>query len=287
MIYNWGVNLDKGSKISNRARLRRLLQAAIIATVPGTGAQAADFKPIPAPKPPREAPAPAKDISVKEILGAMKHNEPMRKRLSPMAAEDPHLSARYTALKEQMRGVHLRKEGPPTFFKQFDDFCNDLFIFCMRFAEKHDGETYESRFSAELFARIEKINRGVNGKVAPKADIDHYGVVEKWTVPGAAGDCEDYALLKMLELIYAGIDPKNLHLLVVRDEKQEGHAVLGVDVLENGAWNTLVLDNKHDGILTLEAMDAKYEGELASFVTRFDGELRVKFYGYIAARGGK
>ena len=185
-----------------------------------------------------------------------------------------------------MDGARLERQGDAVRFWQYDALCEELDIFCKRFADQHDDTDRSLVFTPELFETIRSINTGVNRKITPKTDLELYSVIEKWTIPDDAGDCEDYALLKMLRLIYVGFDPRRLHLLVVRDEKREGHAVLGVDVHDKGFWNTLVLDNKHDVVITLEEMEKKYEGTLASFVMQLnDGSRRTKFFKYAVKKG--
>src|SRR6185295_6398324 len=50
-----------------------------------------------------------------------------------------------------------------------------------------------------------RINKWVNENVKPMTDMDHWGVVEKWSYPDDGyGDCEDYALLKRRMLTEAG-----------------------------------------------------------------------------------
>src|SRR5260370_31459622 len=42
-----------------------------------------------------------------------------------------------------------------------------------------------------------KVNRWVNETIKPMTDMEHLGVVEKWSLPSHGyGDCEDYVLLK-------------------------------------------------------------------------------------------
>jgi predicted transglutaminase-like cysteine proteinase len=76
-------------------------------------------------------------------------------------------------------------------------------------------------------------------------DLDLYGKVEVWTYPSGKGDCEDYVLLKRRMLIERGWPESTLLITVVRDENNEGHAVLTVrtDI------GDLVLDNKRQQIV--------------------------------------
>src|SRR6478752_134130 len=70
-----------------------------------------------------------------------------------------------------------------------------------------------------------RVNKWVNETIKPITDMDHWGVVEKWSLPSDGyGDCEDYVLLKRKMLIDAGWPREALLITVVRDKKGEGHA---------------------------------------------------------------
>jgi predicted transglutaminase-like cysteine proteinase len=91
-----------------------------------------------------------------------------------------------------------------------------------------------------------RVNRWVNEKIRPMTDIEHWGVVEKWSYPDDGyGDCEDYVLLKRRLLMQAGWPRSALLITVVRDKKGEGHAVLTVKT-DKGEF---VLDNQNEDIL--------------------------------------
>ncbi len=63
-----------------------------------------------------------------------------------------------------------------------------------------------------------KVNRWVNENVKPLTDMDHWGVVEKWSLPtDGYGDCEDYVLMKRKMLIDAGWPREALLITVVRE----------------------------------------------------------------------
>jgi predicted transglutaminase-like cysteine proteinase len=90
------------------------------------------------------------------------------------------------------------------------------------------------------------VNRYVNAAIAPVTDQDLYGKVEVWTYPTAGkGDCEDYVLLKRRMLIQRGWPESTLLITVVRDENNEGHAVLTARTDQGD----LVLDNKRQEIV--------------------------------------
>ena len=91
-----------------------------------------------------------------------------------------------------------------------------------------------------------RINKWVNENVKPMTDMDHWGVIEKWSLPtDGYGDCEDYVLLKRKMLIDAGWPREALLITVVRDKKGEGHAVLTVKT-DKGEF---ILDNQNETVV--------------------------------------
>jgi predicted transglutaminase-like cysteine proteinase len=91
-----------------------------------------------------------------------------------------------------------------------------------------------------------RVNRWVNETVKPMTDMDHWGVIEKWSLPtDGYGDCEDYVLFKRKMLIDAGWPKEALLITVVRDRKGEGHAVLTVKT-DKGEF---ILDNQNETVL--------------------------------------
>ena len=100
--------------------------------------------------------------------------------------------------------------------------------------------------TATALKDLESVNRYVNEIVRPMTDLDHWGTIEKWSYPDDGyGDCEDYALLKRRLLIRAGWPREALLLTVVRDRKDEGHAVLTVKT-DRGEF---ILDNQVEEVL--------------------------------------
>jgi predicted transglutaminase-like cysteine proteinase len=93
--------------------------------------------------------------------------------------------------------------------------------------------------------QIEEVNTAVNTEIAPETDLDLYGKPEYWTYPTTKGDCEDYVLLKRRILIERGFPESTLLITVVRDENDEGHAVLTVRT-DKGDF---VLDNKRREVM--------------------------------------
>ncbi|MGH6866364.1 MAG: transglutaminase-like cysteine peptidase [Methyloceanibacter sp.] len=96
------------------------------------------------------------------------------------------------------------------------------------------------QLSPARFSELIQVNSKVNQAVAPITDQELYGKVEVWTYPTNEGDCEDYVLLKRRILIERGWPESVLLITVVRDETNDGHAVLTVRTDEGD----FVLDNK-------------------------------------------
>jgi predicted transglutaminase-like cysteine proteinase len=100
--------------------------------------------------------------------------------------------------------------------------------------------------TSKAFKDLVSVNRYVNESVKPMTDLDHWGIIEKWSYPDDGyGDCEDYVLLKRRLLIQAGWPREALLITVVRDHKGEGHAVLTVKT-DRGEF---ILDNQAEAIL--------------------------------------
>jgi len=100
--------------------------------------------------------------------------------------------------------------------------------------------------SGQAWKDLVRVNRWVNANVQPVTDLEHWGVVERWNYPDDGyGDCEDYVLQKRRMLMQAGWPREALLITVVRDQHNEGHAVLTVKS-DKGEY---ILDNQRDSIL--------------------------------------
>jgi predicted transglutaminase-like cysteine proteinase len=121
--------------------------------------------------------------------------------------------------------------------------------FCVQLPRECDGRPLEARdvvLSQKAWKDLERINKWVNDTIKPMTDMDHWGVIERWSYPDDGyGDCEDYVLLKRRMLIQAGWPRQALLITVVRDLKGEGHAVLTVKT-DKGEY---ILDNQEEQIL--------------------------------------
>jgi predicted transglutaminase-like cysteine proteinase len=119
-------------------------------------------------------------------------------------------------------------------------------------------------------ARIGEINRAVNLAIRSVSDERRFGLVDYWaspleTIAAGEGDCEDYAILKLLALREAGIARNDLRLVIVRDRAtRSAHAVAAVRL--EGRW--LLLDNR---FLALVDLDRTHYRVVAQFGPDADG----------------
>ncbi len=80
-----------------------------------------------------------------------------------------------------------------------------------------------------LWAQIIAVNNKVNSEVAPRTDLEMWGVEERWSYPVTGeGDCEDYVLEKRRLLMDIGVPAGSLLITVVRQTNGDGHAILTV-----------------------------------------------------------
>ena len=121
--------------------------------------------------------------------------------------------------------------------------------FCVEHPRECAAKPTASRdavLSERAWRDLQRINRWVNDSIRPLTDMEHWGMVEKWSYPDDGyGDCEDYVLLKRRMLIAAGWPREALLITVVRDDKDDGHAVLTVKT-DKGEF---VLDNQAEHVL--------------------------------------
>lgn len=87
---------------------------------------------------------------------------------------------------------------------------------------------------------LEAVNRAVNAGIVYRREA-----VDRWTVWPAAGDCDDYAVTKLSELIDAGVPRDALRLALVTTAAGEGHMVL----LARTDGGDVVLDNRTDAVV--------------------------------------
>ncbi len=118
--------------------------------------------------------------------------------------------------------------------------------FCRRYAGEcnhAEAGALDINLTPEALKEIERVNKMVNKAIIAVSDKDHWGVVDQWDYPSdGKGDCEDYALFKRKLLIAAGFPRQALLVTVVKDEQNEGHAILTVKT-NHGEF---IMDNLND-----------------------------------------
>jgi predicted transglutaminase-like cysteine proteinase len=106
-----------------------------------------------------------------------------------------------------------------------------------------------------LWATLINVNNHVNATVAPRTDMEIWGVEERWSYPvNGQGDCEDYALEKRRLLMAEGVPASDLLITVVRQRNGDGHAVLTVRT----SLGDFILDNLEGRILAWTDTDYTY-----------------------------
>jgi predicted transglutaminase-like cysteine proteinase len=109
--------------------------------------------------------------------------------------------------------------------------------------------------TSKTWSDLVKVNNWVNESIKAVTNIEHWGVVERWSMgEDGYGDCEDYALLKRRMLMQAGWPREALLMTVVRDKKNDGHAVLTVKTNQG----EFVLDNQEAQILAWNKTGYKF-----------------------------
>lgn len=120
--------------------------------------------------------------------------------------------------------------------------------FCARYEGECGGErlpAVDINWSQRARQDVARVNLWVNAHIAPLSDEDHWNLVDRWDYPlDGKGDCEDYALLKRKLLIDMGYPRQALLMTVVKDQHQEGHALLTVRTNDG----EFALDNLNDEV---------------------------------------
>jgi predicted transglutaminase-like cysteine proteinase len=120
--------------------------------------------------------------------------------------------------------------------------------FCHRYPEECGGgplAPQDVNLTPHARKEIDRVNKWVNAHVEPVSDMEHWGVIEKWGYPtDGKGDCDNYALFKRKILIDEGFPRQALLMTVVKDEHNEGHAILTVKTNAG----EFVLDNLNDEV---------------------------------------
>ena len=98
--------------------------------------------------------------------------------------------------------------------------------------------------------QIREVNRYANEKNYI-LDMEGYGKADYWATPKEFlennGDCEDYAIIKMLSLKWLGFDARLMRVVIVQDTNLRiPHAVMAI--VSND--DILILDNQIDEVIS-------------------------------------
>jgi predicted transglutaminase-like cysteine proteinase len=121
-------------------------------------------------------------------------------------------------------------------------------------------------------ARVGLINRAVDLAIAPASDEAQWGVADHWSPPFETlktrrGDCEDYAIVKYVALLEAGLSRDDVKIIILRNLlPNEDHAVVAARV--DGKWP--ILDNRRLALVR----DTEMVGSIPQFVLDEDGTRR-------------
>jgi predicted transglutaminase-like cysteine proteinase len=84
------------------------------------------------------------------------------------------------------------------------------------------------------------INRAVDLAITPTSDEAQWGVADHWSPPFETlqthrGDCEDYAIVKYVALLQAGLSHNDVKIVILRNLlPKEDHAAVAARV--EGQW---------------------------------------------------
>jgi len=112
-------------------------------------------------------------------------------------------------------------------------------------------EHLEKLKGLEIHAQLKQINLYANNKTY-LLDVDNYGLEDYWAIPkqflNRGGDCEDYAITKLLSLRWLKEQQQLQSRIVVLQDANLGipHAVLAVYL----DGDTLILDNQVNEIIS-------------------------------------
>lgn len=98
--------------------------------------------------------------------------------------------------------------------------------------------------------QIRKVNAYANNKEYI-LDLENYGLHDYWATPkqflNNSGDCEDFAIIKMISLKQLGFDIDAMRIVVVQDTNQRtAHAVMSIDRDQD----ILILDNQIEEVIS-------------------------------------
>jgi predicted transglutaminase-like cysteine proteinase len=129
--------------------------------------------------------------------------------------------------------------------------------FCLRYpadCKSDPAEQDRIELSEPTMELLKRVNRSVNGAIAPTLKSYGSNLEDRWTIAPSRGDCNDYAVTKRHELVAGGLPARALRLSVVKTASGIGHLVLVVTTTKGD----LVLDNLTDAIHPWQRTDYQW-----------------------------
>ena len=101
-----------------------------------------------------------------------------------------------------------------------------------------------------VMRQIKLVNKYANEKEYT-LDMENYGIADYWATPreflSNSGDCEDYAIIKMLSMKWLGYDVGSMRVVVVQDTNLRiAHAVMAIEKDDD----ILILDNQIEEVIS-------------------------------------
>ncbi len=134
-----------------------------------------------------------------------------------------------------------------------DELCQDSDVLnsCSMYEWLQFLESIRNKLPEE---QIRLVNQFANEK-AYVLDMDNYGIQDYWATPkeflSNDGDCEDYAIIKMLSMKWLGFDTSRMRVVVVQDTNLRiAHAVMAITYKDE----VYILDNQIPEVLPHSAI---------------------------------
>lgn len=120
-------------------------------------------------------------------------------------------------------------------------------VYCDEYASQ--DEACRAILSEEGAQELQWINAAINARIHPGSDAELYGAGDRWVILDGTGfgDCDDYAVTKLHELVRRGW-PRGALLLTLAQIPGSGpHLVLVVSTVAGD----YVLDNRFDRVMAV------------------------------------
>jgi predicted transglutaminase-like cysteine proteinase len=146
--------------------------------------------------------------------------------------------------------------------------------FCLRYPDDCRSNLAEDALidlTSERAELLDRVNRRVNGDIAPVRKSYGQNLQETWTIAPFTGDCNDYAVTKRHELLQSGLPARALRLAVVKTKAGSGHLVLLVATTRG----ELVLDSLTEAIVPWQSTNYQWMNIQSASDARIWHKVRV------------